>query len=285
MRHYSIKLFMLFSTIWISQSLVCSFNACAQTPTPSPELSPSPSPTSVGSTLVEGFVTDKITGERIENALVSILWSDPSPIYCSSMLTSSSGYYIVGCNSWLIDSLYILVKHSGYLPVGEIIYPADYVGEPSIRIDYELTAVPPLIRQSGDYDGDGDSEIALYNNRIGRWAIRGLSRFYFGTTADSPASGDYNGNGTTDPAIFRGESGLWAVRGYTRIYYGTAADISLPGDYNGDGTTAPAIFRQDVGLWAIRGVTRVYFGSSSDIPRSEERRVGKECRSRWSPYH
>ena len=25
-------------------------------------------------------------------------------------------------------------------------------------------------------------------------------------------------------------------------------------------------------------------GSSSD-DRSEERRVGKECRSRWSPYH
>ena len=23
----------------------------------------------------------------------------------------------------------------------------------------------------------------------------------------------------------------------------------------------------------------------SDKPRSEERRVGKECRSRWSPYH
>src|SRR3712207_9234560 len=22
-----------------------------------------------------------------------------------------------------------------------------------------------------------------------------------------------------------------------------------------------------------------------EIPRSEERRVGKECRSRWSPYH
>ena len=22
-----------------------------------------------------------------------------------------------------------------------------------------------------------------------------------------------------------------------------------------------------------------------DIARSEERRVGKECRSRWSPYH
>ena len=27
---------------------------------------------------------------------------------------------------------------------------------------------------------------------------------------------------------------------------------------------------------------RVYV---NDVPRSEERRVGKECRSRWSPYH
>src|SRR5215475_15585116 len=26
-------------------------------------------------------------------------------------------------------------------------------------------------------------------------------------------------------------------------------------------------------------------GASRGWPRSEERRVGKECRSRWSPYH
>ena len=25
--------------------------------------------------------------------------------------------------------------------------------------------------------------------------------------------------------------------------------------------------------------------SAEDVLRSEERRVGKECRSRWSPYH
>ena len=25
--------------------------------------------------------------------------------------------------------------------------------------------------------------------------------------------------------------------------------------------------------------------AAEDIARSEERRVGKECRSRWSPYH
>src|SRR2546430_5119455 len=26
-------------------------------------------------------------------------------------------------------------------------------------------------------------------------------------------------------------------------------------------------------------------GTRTDLRRSEERRVGKECRSRWSPYH
>ena len=28
-----------------------------------------------------------------------------------------------------------------------------------------------------------------------------------------------------------------------------------------------------------------YFGTDFSAERSEERRVGKECRSRWSPYH
>ena len=29
----------------------------------------------------------------------------------------------------------------------------------------------------------------------------------------------------------------------------------------------------------------VEHGTYQDFHRSEERRVGKECRSRWSPYH
>ena len=34
-------------------------------------------------------------------------------------------------------------------------------------------------------------------------------------------------------------------------------------------------------FWIHPAVERLYLR----IPRSEERRVGKECRSRWSPYH
>ena len=33
------------------------------------------------------------------------------------------------------------------------------------------------------------------------------------------------------------------------------------------------------------GVAVLYVGAGSELCRSEERRVGKECRSRWSPYH
>ena len=45
-----------------------------------------------------------------------------------------------------------------------------------------------------------------------------------------------------------------------------------------------------VGAGAGGGGTVMFIGESiwyltSQLSRSEERRVGKECRSRWSPYH
>ena len=77
----------------------------------------------------------------------------------------------------------------------------------------------------------------------------------FNLIHSSPWIHDYNGDGTSDIGIFRGSAGLWAVRGVTRVYFGSSADKAVPGDYNGDGTTEIGIFRSSVGLWAIRGVT------------------------------
>ena len=36
---------------------------------------------------------------------------------------------------------------------------------------------------------------------------------------------------------------------------------------------------------AIRDLLDLQIDATTLLPRSEERRVGKECRSRWSPYH
>ena len=123
----------------------------------------------------------------------------------------------------------------------------------------------PAIR-SGDYNGDGTSDIAVFRGSSGLWAVRGVTRVYFGGSADTPVSGDYDGNGTANIGIFRPGAGLWAVRGLTRIYFGSSSDLAVPGDYDGDGSCDTGIFRSISGLWAIRSVTRTYFGATNDIP-------------------
>ena len=45
---------------------------------------------------------------------------------------------------------------------------------------------------------------------------------------------------------------------------------------------APALVKK-IGKTTYK--VRVHFSNTSTETRSEERRVGKECRSRWSPYH
>ena len=119
---------------------------------------------------------------------------------------------------------------------------------------------------SGDYNGDGTADIALFRGSAGLWAARGVTRVYFGGSSDQPAAGDYNGDGSCDIGIFRGSSGLWAIRGVTRSYFGAGSDLPVSGDYNGDGSVDIALFRGAAGLWAVRGVTRTYFGGSDDLP-------------------
>ena len=53
-----------------------------------------------------------------------------------------------------------------------------------------------------------------------------------------------------------------------------------------ENTNVPVISAKDLNLWygdfkALKSISL----DVGDVARSEERRVGKECRSRWSPYH
>ena len=51
------------------------------------------------------------------------------------------------------------------------------------------------------------------------------------------------------------------------------------------GTPAAATVIPPVGTQPALPATRDATARAATAPRSEERRVGKECRSRWSPYH
>ncbi len=77
---------------------------------------------------------------------------------------------------------------------------------------------------------------------------------------------DFNGDRKDDIAIFSPADGIWAVRNLTRVYFGGSGDVPVPLDLKGNGTDAIATFRASDGLWAVRNVTRVYFGGAGDIP-------------------
>ncbi len=82
----------------------------------------------------------------------------------------------------------------------------------------------------------------------------------------SASAADFSGNGRDDIAVFRTATGLWAIRGVTRAYFGTAGDIPTPGRWTQNGRDEIAVFRPSSGLWAVRGGPRNYFGSANDIP-------------------
>ncbi|MCP4216901.1 MAG: hypothetical protein GY765_19780 [bacterium] len=117
-----------------------------------------------------------------------------------------------------------------------------------------------------DYDGDGDTDIAIFRPSTGRWCVKGSPSVAWGTSGDIPVPGDYDGDGDTDIAIFRPSTGRWCVMGQPSVSWGTSTDIPVPGDYDGDGDTDIAIFRPSTGRWCIMGQPSVAWGVASDIP-------------------
>ncbi len=129
-------------------------------------------------------------------------------------------------------------------------------------------SLPPerAVTASGDYDGDGTAEVAVFRPATGLWSVREVTRLTLGASADQPAAGDYDGDGTAEPAVFRPATGLWSVAGLTRAFFGGAGDRAAPADFDGDGACGIAVFRAEGGLWSVRFLTRFYIGSSGDWP-------------------
>ena len=52
-----------------------------------------------------------------------------------------------------------------------------------------------------------------------------------------------------------------------------------------DGKTSIDVKLENETVWLTQAQMADLFQKDRTVIRSEERRVGKECRSRWSPYH
>lgn len=182
-------------------------------------------------------------------------------------------YYIcfVGTAKWgygiCLDSVLVTGEPAGPTPIPP---PSTATPPPPPPAPSPDCGPPPprpgSLIAGGDYDGDGSSDIAVFRPSAGLWAVRGITRAYFGRAGDLPVPGDYSGRGGDRIAVFRPASGLWAIRSLTRVYLGRDGDFPAPGNYRGDGIDRMAIFRPDTGLWVIREVTRIYFGRAGDLP-------------------
>jgi hypothetical protein len=118
----------------------------------------------------------------------------------------------------------------------------------------------------GDYDGDGDTDLAVYRPSSGHWFMNGGATTAWGISGDIPVPADYDGNGTTDLGVFWPSRGVWFVLGGTTVHFGVVGDIPVPADYDGDGDDDIAVFRPSSGLWFVRGGTTTGWGTNGDIP-------------------
>lgn len=116
-----------------------------------------------------------------------------------------------------------------------------------------------------DYDGDGVSEIAVYDNNSGHWYAYSLQsgqptiwREAWGWPGAETAPGDYDGDLAADLAVYDQANGNWfawsAARGLCILWgraWGWAGAETAPGDYDGDRVSDMAVYDQQSGSWYI----------------------------------
>ncbi|CAN5545349.1 hypothetical protein BH18ACI3_BH18ACI3_18130 [soil metagenome] len=141
----------------------------------------------------------------------------------------------------------------------------------------------PDVPVAADYDGDGETDLAVWRPDTGEWWIVRSSNgydqdkaivFQWGKLGDVPVQGDYDGDKKTDVAIFRPTESRWYIRsssnGKSSVQpFGIAGlDTLVPGDYTGDKKADIAVYRS--GVWHVlnsdTGETeQFHFGFNDDV--------------------
>lgn len=91
-----------------------------------------------------------------------------------------------------------------------------------------------------------------------RWfSVNGVSHVW-GYDFDVPVCGDFDGDGQADIAVYRPPEGTWWIltsssgfSDYIGRQWGISSDVPTPGDYDSDGRTDIAVFRPSEGIWYV----------------------------------
>jgi hypothetical protein len=124
----------------------------------------------------------------------------------------------------------------------------------------------------GDYDGDGLTDLALFNRTRGVWMVRSASgdaKFRLGRGTAAP--GDYDGDGRIDPCVY--QNGKWTIAGSSMgkvtESWGWSGSLAVPMDYDGDGITDLGVYDPQGGTWFLRvqgQLVQVQWGWNESVP-------------------
>ena len=111
----------------------------------------------------------------------------------------------------------------------------------------------------GDFDGDGQTDLAYYVPSTATWGMvdsksKTFTSFVLGTPNVSvPISGYFDANAPDEVGVFTISSGMgvWSIvtatSGVRTVFFGATGDIPVPGDYLGLGTDQIAVYRPSNG--------------------------------------
>jgi hypothetical protein len=159
------------------------------------------------------------------------------------------------------------------------------------RIRAEQFGIQGDVPVSGDWDGDGIADLAVYRDAS---QTGGQSYFFYrpstqpgtsfatvhwGRAGDKPVAGDYTGDGKFDAAVVRSIGGYWYwyISGFYNIgggQFGLSTDIPTPIDLDGDGALNRTVYRPSNGTWYtspvlgmfVNNTGGVQWGIPTDIP-------------------
>ena len=135
---------------------------------------------------------------------------------------------------------------------------------------------PGAISVPGDYDGDGATDLALYDEATGNWYIRRLtgqliaSGTNWGFPGAVPVPGDYSGDGRADLAVYNENTGEWYIRTVSGAVlawatnWGYAGAMPVAGDYDGDGRADLGVYDEASGNWYVRRLTGPLVGFATN---------------------